>query len=167
MLGADEAPEFMPVLSDVGYSVLLANNTDYPQLDIFVRVHDFSQDTIIDPTRILEGPLNQPRFSLGTIHPHHILGRPFFEIDLRQHARARINFFIHTRNAQSTVELVALRTNGGNKIAFRQRFSEANAKVEIPADFPIIDRGNPESLFAEDEPTGRFLVRAPEGLRPA
>jgi hypothetical protein len=167
MLGADEAPAIMPTRANGGFDFRLMNDSEFPQFDVWVRVYDYSQDTIIDPTRIFEGPDNHPRFPIGNIYPKHALGESFFRIDLRQRARARVNFFIHTRNAQSTVEVVALHADGGPRIAFRQRFSAANINVAIPEDFPIVDRGNPESLFDEDEPTGALLMRTPEGLRPA
>jgi hypothetical protein len=167
MLGADEAPALMPVLSANGFNFHLMNQAKFPQFDVWVRVFDFARDTIIDPSEMVPGVVNHPIFRLPELYPNNMHSKPFFEIELRQRTRSRVNFFIHTRNAQSSVEVVAIRDDSGSKIAFKQRFSESKEVVEIPANFPVMNRGNPKSLFAEDKPTGAVYIKTPEGLKPA
>lgn len=167
MLGAEEAPAIMPVLSTNGFNFHLLNQAKFPHFDVWVRVFDFARDTIIDPSEMGPGVVNHPICRPPELYPNEMHSKPFFEIDLRQRTRSRVNFFIHTRNAQSSVEVIAIRDDSGPKIAFRQRFSEGKEVVEIPANFPEIDRGNPKSLFAEDKPTGTVYIKTPAGLKPA
>lgn len=167
MLGADEAPAVVPVLSEKGFQFLLMNEAEYPQFDIWVRAHDFAMDKVIDPTIIGSAALNEPMFHLPDLYPSKIQLQPFFEIDLRQRARARVNLFVHTRNAQSVVEVVAIRGANGPQIAYKQVFSKRRETLSIPDDFPIANRKDPSSLFAEDEPTGILYIKTAEGLVPA
>lgn len=166
MLGAEEGPEVMILLSQNGYGVLIHNQSKYPHFDIWVRVYDFATDKVIDPTVMGPGALGEPMIKLGDLYPNQGQVQPFFEIDLRQRDRARVNLFIHTRNAQSTVEIVAIREGEEKQVAYKQWFSENKETMQIPDDFPVVDRENPASVFGEDEPTGTIYMKTPNGLVP-
>tara|TARA_R110000782_G_scaffold37169_10_gene87502 strand:+ start:358 stop:999 length:642 start_codon:yes stop_codon:yes gene_type:complete len=166
MLGAEECPRIMPLLSQNGYSLSLRSESDFPHFDIWVRVHDFAVDKIIDPTIIGPAALSDPMFKLPDLYPNHAHGQPFFEIDLRQNTRARLNLFVHTRNSQSSVQIVAIRNGEDKKLAYFEQLSENNENLRIPDDFPIQNPDDPRSLFNEDETTGTLYMKSPDGLVP-
>jgi len=165
-MGAESCPRIDFVLSDNGYNVLLMSDANFPHYGIWVRIHDFAVDKIIDPTKIGPNVLSDPMVSAPDLYPGRINLNPLFEINLSNGARARINLFVHTRNAQSTVELVAINADGEKKIAYKESLPGGDCQVQIPDDFPVENPDDPNSLFSEDEPTGRLFTKVGDQLIP-
>lgn len=154
IMGADEGPSVMVTRSNNGFNVCLMNESKYPHFDIWVRLYDFATDKIIDTTKFGMAAISDPTVQLPDLYPGMMHGQPFYEIDLRQRDRVRVNLFIHTRNAQSHVGIVALRDAEDTKIAYKLWVGEGKESVKIPENFPIANPDEPNSLFSEDEPTG-------------
>jgi len=164
MLGADEGPSLMVIRSEKGFNCCLHNTSSFPQFDLWVRIHEFAADKIID-TRVM-GPaaLNDPIVALPDLYPNKAQLSPFYEIDLGTDHRVRVNFFIHARNAQSHAEVLAVRDGDEFKCAYKQWFAEGKEVVKVPDDFPARNREDPQSVFAEDEPTGKLYFKNKDGV---
>jgi len=163
IMGADEVPTVSIVRSHNGFGVMLMSESRYPHFGIRVRTYDFASDNIIDPTKMGMGAFGNPMIQLPDLYPNTIQGQPFYEIDLRQIERVRVNLFLHTRNAQSHIEIVAIRNGDDSKVAYKQWFSESKETVRIPDGFPIENPEEPASLFSEDEPTGTTYFKNQDG----
>lgn len=163
MMGSEVGPSIMPIRSQNGFGISLRSESEYPHFDIWVRIHDFAKDVIIDPTRFLNSILSDQIVELPDLYANRMHGQ-FFEIDLREKERVRLNLFVHTRNAQTHVQIVAIRDGENKRIAYKQWFAEGNEEVRIPDDFPVVNSEDRSSVFAEDEPTRKVFTKTPEGL---
>ena len=103
---------------------------------------------------------------VGDLYPGRITADPIFEINLLNRERVRINLFVHSRNAESVVELVAINLGGDKKIAYKESTRDGEYRLNIPDGFPVENPDDPNSLFSEDEATGRWFRKVGNQLVP-